>query len=216
MTSSEGSEQQHGSYRNCESSVRLEERSEDSDSAGSLKDFIVSSDSDEDVVGDTDDEATTASTALAQELISSVPFDAAAGGTVVTSDGLRRSTRRRKPVERYVDDNFLKMMLDDVSDLEDGEDEQEEEQHIECASDDEDYVLDSSKIEMSEDTESESESDSESSSDDRAKRRKLKRKRKRRRLVESDDEGEAADDEAEDGEDDKAGGSSAPLADWAS
>ena len=215
MTSSEGSEQQHGSYRNCESSVRLEERSEDSDSAGSLKDFIVSSDSDEDVVGDTDDEVTTASTALAQELISSVPFDASAGGTVVTSDGLRRSTRRRKPVERYVDDNFLKMMLDDVSDLEEGEDEQEE-QHIECASDDEDYVLDSSKIEMSEDTETESEIESESSSDDRAKRRKLKRKRKRRRLVESDDEGEAADDEAEDGEDDKAGGSSAPLADWAS
>merc|ERR1712167_331484 len=88
--------------------------------------------------------------ALASELIDSAPFDVSGAGSVTNSSGLRRSTRKRKPVERYVDANFLKMMLDDVSSDGFGEEEDEDcDQFVQVnlASEDEDYEYDEEEAE---------------------------------------------------------------------
>lgn len=144
-SSGRSEERNADNYTNA-SSVQLEERSDDEESAGSLCDFIVSSDPDDgelgpyDVLTD-DDTVTSASTALAAELMSSLPFDASAGGTVIDSAGVRRSTRVRKAPVRYVDPHYAKMMLDDVSDMEDDESDSESNDGANCEmSTDEDYV----------------------------------------------------------------------------
>ena len=157
-SSGRSAERNADNYTNA-SSVQLEERSDEEDSAGSLCDFIVSSDPDDgelgpyDVLTD-DDTVTSASTALAAELMSSLPFDASAGGTVIDSAGVRRSTRVRKAPVRYVDPHYAKMMLDDVSDIEDDESDSESNDGANCdMSTDEDYVapVDAGDDEFSED-----------------------------------------------------------------
>lgn len=144
-SSGRSAERNADNYTNA-SSVQLEERSDEEDSAGSLCDFIVSSEEDDalgpyDVLTD-DDTVTSASTALAAELMSSLPFDASAGGTVIDSAGVRRSTRVRKAPVRYVDPHYAKMMLDDVSDdIGDESDEYQDGDGANCdMSTDEDYV----------------------------------------------------------------------------
>lgn len=122
-----------------------------SDSEGSLKDFVIDDEGSEEETPDTVDAAPTD---LAQSLVDEFPFDRALLEET-TTQGPRRSRRSTKPVTRYVDDQYAKLMYDDVDadGLEDDEDiappNKEEE--------DEDFVASS---------ESDSESDSESEEDE--------------------------------------------------
>lgn len=118
-SSTSSATQRSQNYDNQSSSIRVDDqRSDDEESAGSLIDFIVSSEDSADVgeyVDTEDEEVTTASTALASELVDSLPYEVT-GGTVVDGTGRRRSTRNRRAPERYVDpDHYEKLMYDDVS-----------------------------------------------------------------------------------------------------
>lgn len=139
-SSTSSATQRTQNYEN-ESSIQVDDRSDDEDSVGSLIDFIVSSDSEnEDYVDTEDEEVTTASTALASELVASLPYEVS-GGTVVDPSGRRRSTRNRRAPERYVDpDHYEKLMFDDVS-MEDLSEEIEESEDIGISDEEDgDYV----------------------------------------------------------------------------
>lgn len=171
MSTDSSNGQNNDSMANA-SSIR-EERSEDSDSAGSLADFIVSSEDTDDEGGDygdvhtDDDDVTTQSTALAAELLECLPFETSEAGTVVNSSGLRRSTRSRKVPERYVDPSYLKLMMEDVSSMSEDSDEVDAAVDEAYASEDEDYVFDENGMDVDTETEEEEESgESEGDSDE--------------------------------------------------
>ena len=96
----------------------------DEDSAGSLVDFVV------------DDDAPIASAAAydSEEEVKQVEIIE----TATYENGVRRSTRNRKPVERYVDSDYEELMCADADPdaaLESEEHEEEEETDTEMASD---------------------------------------------------------------------------------
>lgn len=99
-----------------------------SDSEGSLVEFIAKSDGEE-------EEAVVLSDDDAIDLVKEFPFDA----RLLEEDdatGPRRSRRTKKVPVRYVDPNYAKLMLDDVSDLEDEEEEaDDDDQSFRCESD---------------------------------------------------------------------------------
>jgi hypothetical protein len=109
-----------------------------SDSEGSLVDFVLNSDDEEeDAHGGGGDEGTV-------DLVKEFPFDAR---LLEERDatGPRRSRRAKKVPVRYIDPNYAKLMLDDVSDLE----EEEEEEEIAEAEDDQSFHCDSDESESS-------------------------------------------------------------------
>ena len=133
------------------SDIEIEYRSSDgSDSEGSLVDFIVKGNDDDDdieVEEDTRDEVT--------QLVEDFPFDKELLKED-TSGGLRRSKRNRKQATRYQDANYSKLMYDDVDmdKLSESDDEQNN-------NDDEEFAVE----EMSED-ESSDESEYDEEEDD--------------------------------------------------
>ncbi|MAM67757.1 MAG: hypothetical protein CMM12_03275 [Rhodospirillaceae bacterium] len=145
------------------SDIEFECRSTDgSDSEGSLKDFLVDDEGSEEETPDTVDAAPTD---LAQSLVDEFPFDRALLEET-TTQGPRRSRRSTKPVTRYVDDQYAKLMYDDVDtdELEDDEDiappNKEEE--------DEDFVA-SSESESESESEEEDEEEEEDETEEKNK-----------------------------------------------
>lgn len=91
----------------------------DEDSAGSLVDFVVDDDAPVEYDGETK-ESVSDDEVKQVELVESAVY----------VDGVRRSTRNRKPVERYVDSDYEELMCADADTdiaLESEEDEEEEE-----------------------------------------------------------------------------------------
>lgn len=91
----------------------------DEDSVGSLVDFVV----DDDVPVESDGET---KESVSDDEVKQVELVESA----VYVDGVRRSTRNRKPVERYVDSDYEELMCADADTdiaLESEEDEEEEE-----------------------------------------------------------------------------------------
>ena len=97
----------------------------DDDSAASLKDFIVDDDESDDVSAHTSDNSDIEDhdTALESVVLPILPDEvpteeetklAESVTSTVFIDGVRRSTRARKPVVRYVDEEFVSLMLADV------------------------------------------------------------------------------------------------------
>lgn len=112
-----------------------------SDSEGSLVDFIIKSDDEgeeEEPVVLSDDDVV--------DLVKEFPFDARLLEEHDTT-GPRRSRRTKKVPVRYVDPNYAKLMLDDVSDLEEEEEEGQEEEE----EDDQSFRCDSEESESDED-----------------------------------------------------------------
>ncbi len=79
------------------------------DSEGSLRDWIASS-SDEDTAPP---RAATDPQVVAAELVAQFPYDRKLL-QVESAAGPRRSRRKRKPVQRYVDKDMRKLMVDDA------------------------------------------------------------------------------------------------------
>ena len=104
-----------------------------SDSEGSLVEFIAKSDDEE------EEEPVVLSDDDAVDLVKEFPFDARLLEERDTA-GPRRSRRTKKVPVRYVDPNYAKLMLDDVSDLEEEEVEveAEDDQSFHCDSDESD------------------------------------------------------------------------------
>ena len=100
----------------------LDERSTDgSDNGSDLEDFLVKSDDEVDDVHALSEEED--ETAEAATLLQEFPYDK----SLLEEDdtvGPRRSKRARRSVTRYQDDDYLKLMLDDVdaADLKDDDD----------------------------------------------------------------------------------------------
>ena len=94
----------------------------DEDSAGSLVDFVVDDDAPVEYVEEQKGESLTDDEMVQQvELVESAVF----------VDGVRRSTRNRKPVERYVDSDYEELMCADADPdaaLESEEEESEQEE----------------------------------------------------------------------------------------
>ena len=119
-----------------------EERSSDESDAGSLEDFIADSEDDEGLSPDENDCVSVDSSNIIQ--------------SSVIESGVRRSTRRTRAPTRYVDENYIRLMTEDMGS--DQLSDSEPEDHSYNASDDEDYRSEES-------LESESESESEADSD---------------------------------------------------
>lgn len=102
------------------------------DSAGSLVDFIVEDEDDGEtgsfITQDFSDENESEVVDLTEEtrqLVEEFPYDPKLlQEEECLGSGLRRSRRVRKAPERYVDENYTSMMLDDASDLSSGSDEE--------------------------------------------------------------------------------------------
>ena len=121
-----------------------EERSSDESDAGSLEDFIADSEEDEGLSPDENDcESVDASNIIQSSVIES---------------GVRRSTRRTRAPTRYVDDNYIRLMTEDMGS--DQLSDSEPEDHSYNASDDEDY-----RSEESLESESEAEAEAEAEAD---------------------------------------------------
>jgi len=124
-----------------------------SDSEGSLKDFLVDDEGSDEETPDTVDAAPND---LAQSLVDEFPFDRALLEET-TTQGPRRSRRSTKPVTRYVDDQYAKLMYDDVES--DGIEDEEGIAPPNKEEEDEDFVASS-------ESESESEEDEEDEEDE--------------------------------------------------
>ncbi len=89
-----------------------DDRSSDgSDSAGSLVDFLVNDDDEDDEDVATEDEGTEA-----KALVEDFPYDKRLLEEDESTTGPRRSKRQRRSVQRYQDPEYLKLMLEDVDD----------------------------------------------------------------------------------------------------
>ena len=98
-----------------------EELDTDEDSAGSLVDFVVDDEAPIDQVDNEEEEEE-----KEVEIVVSAVYD----------NGVRRSTRNRKPVERYVDSDYEDLMCADADPdaaLESSEDEEEEDEETATA-----------------------------------------------------------------------------------
>ena len=86
------------------------------ESAGSLVDFIVSDCSEDEYdLSDLDIDPKIAQKAAEDdesEILNQNVEEINNSGTVIDSNGIRRSRRNRKPVERYCDPNFASLMLE--------------------------------------------------------------------------------------------------------
>ena len=122
--------------------IEEEERSTDgSDSEGSLKDFIMGSEDEEEEEEASEKEEEVDETTLANELVEEFPFDKSLLEESKT-EGPRRSRRARKAVTRYVDDRYAQLMYDDVEldKLSDSEGENAAVNDGNASEEDEDYV----------------------------------------------------------------------------
>jgi len=113
--------------------------SDGSDSEGSLVDFILESEDEEDVpFGEgMDDEDANAM------LVNEFPYDPSLLQEARTTSGPRRSRRQRKAPVRYVDDKYVQLMYDDVELDKLDESDADETTAVNAESEDEDYEQES-------------------------------------------------------------------------
>lgn len=127
--------------------------SDGSDSEGSLVDFILKSEDEEEVPSGEETDNEDADAALVNEF----PYDPALLQEPETTSGPRRSRRQRKAPVRYVDDKYAQLMYDDVELDKLDESDEDEAAPANPDSEDEDYEQGSECDSDDESDESESE-----------------------------------------------------------
>ena len=130
--------------------------SDGSDSEGSLVDFILKTDDEEEVDSNAESDGENADLTLANEF----PYDPSLLEESKDNSGPRRSRRQRKAPVRYVDDKYAQLMFDDVELDKVGSGTDEDGPAVNSESEDDDYEEGSEEESDEDDSEAETEDES--------------------------------------------------------